>query len=69
VEAAQVLKGIDGISFIHFNDRDVVRHRLVREIIKAYDNLEADALPAQAESEWKVRIMAVKRKRRSAFSF
>jgi len=40
VEARGVLSGIGGIAFIHFSERDVVRHRLVREIIKAYDRLE-----------------------------
>ncbi len=33
----EILTGIEGIDFIYLSDRDVVRHRLVREIIKAYD--------------------------------
>ena len=37
VEAAQVLRGIPGISFIEFNEKDVVRHPLVQEIIRAYE--------------------------------
>ncbi|MCP4602249.1 MAG: PhoH family protein [Proteobacteria bacterium] len=37
VDARQVLKGIEGISFIHFSEIDVVRHPLVRDIIRAYD--------------------------------
>jgi phosphate starvation-inducible PhoH-like protein len=37
VEAQRVVSGIEGISFIQFNDTDVVRHRLVQMIIKAYD--------------------------------
>jgi phosphate starvation-inducible PhoH-like protein len=37
VEAADLLRSIDGIEIIRFSDRDVVRHRLVRDIIKAYD--------------------------------
>jgi phosphate starvation-inducible PhoH-like protein len=37
VEAQRVVQGIEGISFIEFNDTDVVRHRLVQMIIKAYD--------------------------------
>jgi phosphate starvation-inducible PhoH-like protein len=36
VEIQSVLKGIDGIDFVYLTDRDVVRHRLVREIINAY---------------------------------
>jgi phosphate starvation-inducible protein PhoH and related proteins len=37
VDARDVLRGISGISFIHFSDEDVVRHPLVQEIIRAYD--------------------------------
>ncbi len=40
--ALRILKDINGISMIHLNDSDVVRHRLVREIIKAYDTLKKD---------------------------
>ncbi len=37
VEAIDVLKGVDGIRFCHFEDGDVVRHHLVQRIIRAYD--------------------------------
>ncbi len=37
VEAERVLKGIDGIDFTYFTERDVVRHKLVQMIIRAYD--------------------------------
>ncbi|MFH1139417.1 MAG: PhoH family protein [Pseudomonadota bacterium] len=40
VEAKDVLAGIDGIAFQFFSGLDVVRHRLVRDIIKAYDTWE-----------------------------
>jgi len=36
-EAAAILRGIAGIRFIAFTERDVVRHPLVQEIITAYD--------------------------------
>lgn len=36
-EATRILSGVKGIGFIELNDRDVVRHKLVREIIEAYD--------------------------------
>lgn len=36
VQASQILAGIDGIAICQLTGRDVVRHRLVREIIKAY---------------------------------
>jgi phosphate starvation-inducible protein PhoH and related proteins len=37
VEAIDVVGRIEGIAFVHFNERDVVRHNLVQQIIKAYD--------------------------------
>ena len=36
IDAANILKKVDGISFVHFDETDVVRHRLVKNIIKAY---------------------------------
>jgi len=40
VEALKILKDIEGIKTIYFTDRDVVRHRLVQKIIKAYEKHE-----------------------------
>jgi len=37
IEAQKVLDGIDGVGFVHFGKEDVVRHRLVKEIIEAYE--------------------------------
>jgi phosphate starvation-inducible PhoH-like protein len=37
VEAERVLTGIEGIEFVYFTDKDVVRHKLVQMIIKAYE--------------------------------
>ena len=37
VEAMKVVNAIDGISFVHFDDRDVVRHKLVQQIVRAYE--------------------------------
>src|SRR5881409_993819 len=37
VEAMKVVSAIDGISFVHFDERDVVRHKLVQQIVKAYE--------------------------------
>jgi len=36
MQVERILPGIDGIAFHYFSDVDVVRHRLVRDIIKAY---------------------------------
>jgi phosphate starvation-inducible PhoH-like protein len=38
LEALNVLDGVDGISFCHFEDTDVVRHALVQRIVRAYDS-------------------------------
>ena len=38
VEAMTVVSKIDGISFVFFDDRDVVRHKLVQQIVKAYES-------------------------------
>jgi phosphate starvation-inducible protein PhoH and related proteins len=37
VEAMDVLKKVDGLAFVHFDEEDVVRHHLVQRIIRAYD--------------------------------
>ena len=37
VEAERVLANVEGIEFIYFSDKDVVRHKLVQMIIKAYE--------------------------------
>jgi len=40
VEARETLKGIQGIQFVYFSREDVIRHRLVQEIIDAYEKME-----------------------------
>ncbi len=37
IEATRILKGISGIATVQLSDKDVVRHRLIQEIIKAYE--------------------------------
>jgi phosphate starvation-inducible PhoH-like protein len=39
-QIAEILLNIDGIQFVYFSEQDVVRHRLVKAIIKAYDSFE-----------------------------
>lgn len=41
VQAVRILKNIDGIGFVHLDATDVVRHRLVKDIIHAYDKTSA----------------------------
>ncbi len=43
-EAWRILRGVEGIRFITFTDKDVARHRLVQEIINAY---ERDSRPGE----------------------
>jgi phosphate starvation-inducible PhoH-like protein len=37
IEVADVLRGVEGISFVQFDDKDVVRHSLVQKIVRAYE--------------------------------
>jgi phosphate starvation-inducible PhoH-like protein len=37
IEAMKVVGGVEGIAFIRFDERDVVRHKLVQQIVKAYE--------------------------------
>ena len=48
VETKNILQGIEGIKFVFFTKKDVVRHKLVQEIIRAYEELEARRLEANA---------------------
>lgn len=41
LEAVDVLKGVEGLSFVYFDQADVVRHHLVQRIIQAYDEHKA----------------------------
>ena len=46
LEVERILKGVEGIAFVYLDGRDVIRHRLVKEIIRAY--AEADGRPGEA---------------------
>jgi phosphate starvation-inducible PhoH-like protein len=37
LEAVEVLKNVNGLAFVHFDEADVVRHHLVQRIVRAYD--------------------------------
>ncbi|MCS7281104.1 MAG: PhoH family protein [Desulfobacterota bacterium] len=49
VEIQTILKGIKGIRFVYFTERDVVRHPLVRKIIKAYEKRKANSSNERSE--------------------
>jgi len=42
LQAMRILKNIEGISLVEFDERDIVRHRLVKQIVKAYNISEND---------------------------
>ena len=52
-QARQVLKSVAGIKFIRFTEKDVVRHRLVQKIVRAYDQF--DQQKAVTENEQGIR--------------
>ena len=45
LQALQVLDGVEGIKFCHFEDNDVVRHHLVQRIVRAYDSYGREQQP------------------------
>ena len=47
VEAISVLAGVKGISFVYFDETDVVRHKLVQAVIRAYESYGAGPAPAK----------------------
>ncbi len=49
--AVKILEGIDDIAVHRFNDRDVVRHKLVQSIIRAYEKYEKETLSAKTENK------------------
>ena len=38
IEATEILKNVEGIAFVHFDETDVVRHHLVQRIVRAYED-------------------------------
>jgi phosphate starvation-inducible PhoH-like protein len=46
LEAIDILKNVDGLAFVYFDESDVVRHHLVQRIIRAYDDRKARAAEA-----------------------
>ena len=42
VQALRILRGIEGISIIRFDERDIIRHRLVKHIVEAYNPTRKD---------------------------
>ncbi len=42
IMATRILKNIEGIGFIEFNEQDIVRHPLVKKIVKAFENMSVN---------------------------
>jgi phosphate starvation-inducible PhoH-like protein len=59
-EAMKILRGIDDIAIHEFNERDVVRHRLVQKIVVAYDKYERENR-AKAEEKKEQKFKVVRR--------
>jgi phosphate starvation-inducible PhoH-like protein len=49
IEVQKVLRGVEGVSFCFFNEIDVVRHPLVQEVVRAYDQFESERRIAKGE--------------------
>jgi len=48
VEALKVVAAVEGIGFVRFDDTDVVRHKLVQQIVRAYETFTNGDTPANA---------------------
>ena len=44
VEIQSILKGIEGIKFVYLDTKDIVRHKLVKDIINAYETVSGNAI-------------------------
>ncbi len=53
LDAAEVLRGVEGIGFVYFDEKDVVRHPLVQRIVKAYER-HAEMIGAGRQLELKL---------------
>jgi phosphate starvation-inducible PhoH-like protein len=43
IEALEVLRGVEGLGFMSFDERDVVRHPLVQSILRAYERAREES--------------------------
>ena len=53
VQALKILKGIGSISTIYFDKKDIVRHKLVRDIVDAYDRHQEEKERAKEQAQEK----------------
>jgi phosphate starvation-inducible PhoH-like protein len=50
IQAREILKSVKGIKFIGFTEKDVVRHRLVQKIVRAYDRYDQQQASSRADT-------------------
>ena len=48
MQAMDILKNVQGIGYVEMTSEDVVRHRLVKEIVEAYDKFDTEEVTRQA---------------------
>ncbi len=63
LDAINILDGVEGIHFCHFEDCDVVRHALVQRIVRAYESAQAPAAGTAASARRVHRSWDAKRRR------
>jgi len=51
LQAMRILAGIEGITIIKFDERDIVRHKLVKKIVRAYEEEEKPPSPSRSEAK------------------
>lgn len=56
VEALDILKSVDGVGIVQLTERDIVRHKLVTRIVKAYEKHDEETREAQETQEQKTHI-------------
>ena len=44
VETLDIVAKVKGIAFVHFNEKDVVRHNLVQQIVRAYEEFNQNRI-------------------------
>jgi len=56
LQARDILKGVEGIEFVHLTGKDVVRHELVQKIIRAYENYENSRKKSPPQKEVQINV-------------
>ena len=65
LDAINILDGVEGIDFCHFEDGDVVRHPLVQRIVRAYESAkpQQQELPLEGAIRWAFRRAKIAQER------